>query len=86
VVARHVPRALWERQKAGFAIPLAAWLRGPLRDWADDLLSPASIGHQNLLRAAPIVRAWEEHRSGKQDWSHRLWSVLMLQAWLQARS
>ena len=80
---RHVPRELIERPKAGFAVPVDEWLRGPLRDWAESLLSePALTGH-GLLRAEPIRRRWTEHLSGRRNWYAELWHVLMFQAWIQ---
>ena len=81
ILERHVPRALIERPKQGFAIPLAAWLRGPLRAWADDLLAADALGG-GWLDPQPITRYWREHRSGERDWSAGLWAVLMFQSWL----
>ncbi len=81
VLEAHVPRTLVDRPKQGFSIPLAAWLRGPLRDWAEDLLTPARLAEDGLLTPAPIRRAWSEHLSGRRDHAHALWAVLMLQAW-----
>jgi asparagine synthase (glutamine-hydrolysing) len=81
VLYRHVPPALVDRPKQGFSIPLAAWLRGPLRDWAEDLLSAQALGEGGLLAPAPIRTAWAEHQSGRRDHAHALWAVLMLQAW-----
>ena len=79
---RHVPRALVERPKAGFAMPIGAWLRGPLRPWADDLLDPALLSRQGLLQPEPIQQLWQQHQSGQADHTARLWAVLMWQAWL----
>jgi len=78
---RYVPRHLLDRPKAGFAMPIGAWLRGPLRRWADDLLDPALLQGQGYLRAEPIQQLWREHLAGR-DHTPRLWSVLMWQAWL----
>lgn len=83
ILYSHVPRELLERPKAGFGIPVGDWLRGPLRDWAEDLLTPEKLGADGLLDPAPIRRAWAEHLSGRRDRTHRLWTVLMLQAWRQ---
>ena len=77
---RHVPRALIERPKAGFAMPIGPWLRGPLRDWADDLLDPALIRRQGWLQPEPVQRLWHAHLAGA-DHTPQLWSVLMWQAW-----
>jgi asparagine synthase (glutamine-hydrolysing) len=81
VLDRYVPRALVERPKQGFGIPVSEWLRGPLRDWADDLLSADALRREGLFVPEPIVTAWQEHRSGARNWSSSLWSVLMFQAW-----
>lgn len=81
VLYRHVPRALIERPKTGFSVPLGAWLRGPLRGWAEALLAVDKIEGAGLLNAAPIRALWAEHLSGKFDRSSYLWNVLMFQAW-----
>jgi asparagine synthase (glutamine-hydrolysing) len=84
VLDRYVPRTLIERPKMGFGIPLDAWLRGPLRAWAESLLDATAIAKHGLLDPAPIRTKWQEHLSGRGDWQHHLWAVLMLQAWLDA--
>lgn len=76
VLARHVPPALFERPKQGFEPPLAGWLRGPLRDWGEDLLST-----QTLLAPKSLRACWQEHQAEQRDWSARLWAVLILLAW-----
>lgn len=81
VLARHVPAALFERPKMGFGIPVDQWLRGPLRDWAEDLLSVPALSEGNYLDPAPIRAKWAEHASGRADWTTQLWTVLMFQAW-----
>lgn len=78
---RYVPRAIVERPKQGFGIPLAAWLRGPLRPWAEELLSPTALRDAGLLNAVPIRRAWDEHVSGSRNLAPSLWFILMFQAW-----
>ena len=77
---RHVPRALIDRPKAGFAIPIGPWLRGPLRAWAEDLLDPELMRRQGWLQPEPVQRLWREHCHGA-DHTPQLWSVLMWQAW-----
>ena len=83
VLDRHVPKALTDRPKKGFGVPLDAWLRGPLRDWAEDLLDESRIRSEGLLNAQLIRLKWEEHLSGKRNWHQWLWNVLMFQAWLE---
>ncbi len=78
---RYVPPALVERPKAGFAMPIGAWLRGPLRLWAEGLLDPALLQSQGYLQSAPIQRLWRAHLAGA-DHTPQLWTVLMWQAWL----
>ncbi|MEP7118782.1 MAG: asparagine synthase-related protein, partial [Acidobacteriota bacterium] len=80
VLRRYVPDALIDRPKAGFAMPVHAWLRGPLRAWAGDLLSPAAL-RDSLLDGAAVGRAWREHLSGRANHMPQLWAVLMWQAW-----
>lgn len=81
ILYRYVPKALIERPKAGFAIPVGTWLRGPLRDWAEELLSEAALAAQPALDAAAIRRRWAEHLAGTHDRTGSLWGVLMFQAW-----
>ena len=78
---RHVPRKLIDRPKMGFGVPIDAWLRGPLKAWAEDLLDPARLHAQGLLHVAPIAEAWQAHQSGRRNLQHYLWNVLMFQAW-----
>ena len=85
VLGRYVPDSLVERPKMGFAIPVDSWLRGPLRDWAENLLGEDRIRREGFLRPGPIRRRWAEHLSGERNWQESLWGVLMFQAWLEAR-
>ncbi|MES2288358.1 MAG: asparagine synthase (glutamine-hydrolyzing) [Pseudomonadota bacterium] len=84
ILERHVPRALFDRPKMGFAVPIESWLRNELRDWADDLLSERKIANQGLLRSEPIRALWQEHLSGRTNAQYKLWPVLMLNAWIDA--
>jgi asparagine synthase (glutamine-hydrolysing) len=81
VLYRHVPPELVERPKMGFGIPLGEWLRGPLRDWAEALLSEKRLHDGGFLDAAQVRLAWEEHLSGQCNWQYPLWDVLMFEAW-----
>lgn len=83
VLDRYVPRELIDRPKMGFGVPIGDWLRGELREWAEDLLSERTLKEQGLLAAAPVRRAWQQHLNRDRDWEHHLWTVLMLQAWLR---
>jgi len=82
---RYVPAELIERPKKGFSVPLAQWLRGPLRDWAESLLDAGRLNHDGVFLAQPVRLKWQEHLAGRHDWSKHLWSILMVQAWLEAR-
>ena len=84
VLDRHIPRSLIDRPKQGFAVPLAQWLRGPLRDWAQALLEPGRLRAEGFFDARQIGAKWDEHLSGARNWQHLLWNVLMFQAWLEA--
>jgi len=81
VLSRYVPPALVERPKAGFAIPIGEWIRGPLSDWAADLLSVPSLAAHGLFDSGPIRRMFAEHISGRRDRQYPLWTILMFQAW-----
>lgn len=80
---RHVPPVLIDRPKMGFGVPIDAWLRGPLREWAEALLDEKRMREQGFLSPGPIHAKWKEHLSGRYNWQFHLWDVLMFQAWLQ---
>jgi len=79
---RHVPEKLFDRPKAGFAIPVGQWLRGPLRPWAEDLLDAGRMAADGWFDPAIVRHRWEDHLSGRRDSTQALWAVLMFQAWL----
>lgn len=81
LLLRRHPADLVERPKSGFGVPIASWLRGPLRPWAEELLSERALSTDDLLDPAPIRRAWADHVAGRRDASYELWDVLMLQGW-----
>jgi len=83
VLARYVPDRLIDRPKMGFGVPMAEWLRGPLRGWAEDLLNPSAIGNQGLLDRALVAQMWNSHLAGQNHQTDRLWTILMLQSWLR---
>jgi asparagine synthase (glutamine-hydrolysing) len=80
IAYKYVPKALLERPKMGFGVPIDSWLRGPLKDWAGDLLIAPANG-SGLIDRAPIVEKWTEHQQGARNWQHLLWNVLMFEAW-----
>ena len=83
VLYKHVPKDLIERPKMGFGVPLAEWLRGPLQDWAESLLDEKRLHQEGFFDVEFVRNKWLEHLSGKQNWHHQLWNVLIFQAWLE---
>lgn len=86
VLYRHVPAELIERPKMGFEVPVGLWLRGPLRDWAENLLDPATLDASGVLNTKLLRQTWAEHLSGRYNHGLRLWNVLMFQAWQAAQA
>ena len=86
VLDRYVPSRLIERPKMGFGLPVGAWLRGPLREWAETLLGETRLVQEGWFTAGEIRRKWCEHLSGTRNWHYQLWNVLMFQAWLEAHA
>ena len=82
VLYKYIPKELIERPKAGFAVPVGQWMRGPLREWASDLLDETRIQREGYFNPKLVKELWEQHLSGRHDWAPRLWTILMFQAWL----
>jgi asparagine synthase (glutamine-hydrolysing) len=83
ILYKHVPRALIERPKMGFGIPIGQWMRGPLRDWAEALLDERRLEQEGFLNPQPIRQKWQEHLRGTRNWQYYIWDVLMFQGWLE---
>lgn len=82
VLYKHVPKALIERPKMGFGVPLASWLRGPLKEWGENLLNQKRLDEEGFFDSKIIRIKWQEHLSGKRNWENQLWDVMVFQSWL----
>ena len=82
ILKNYIPEDLYERPKSGFAIPLAQWLRGPLKEWANSLINKKTINEEGYFYFENIEKMWSEHLTGRYDWSSRLWCILIFQSWL----
>jgi len=83
ILEKHVPASLFTRPKMGFSVPIAEWLRGTLREWAEDLLSERKLQQGGYLNSSLIQKRWNEHLSGARNWEYALWGVLMFQSWYE---
>lgn len=85
ILFKHVPKELVDRPKMGFSVPIGEWLRGPLRQWAEELIDESRLNREGIFKSGPIRKKWTEHLSGKCNWEYHLWDVLIFQAWLEAQ-
>jgi asparagine synthase (glutamine-hydrolysing) len=83
VLYQYVPRQMIERPKKGFGVPIDAWLRGPLREWVEELLDEQRLKDEGFFNPKPIRQKWQEHLTGKHNWQYHLWDILMFEAWLE---
>jgi asparagine synthase (glutamine-hydrolysing) len=83
ILYRYVPKELIERPKMGFGIPMSDWLKGPLKEWAEELLGESRLRSQGFFYPEVVRQMWLEHLMGAHNWQSQLWTVLMFQAWLE---
>ena len=83
ILANYIPSSLIDRPKMGFGVPIGDWLRGPLKEWAFDLLNATTLKQQGFFNPATIEKKWREHQSGQRNWQYCLWNILMFQSWLE---
>jgi asparagine synthase (glutamine-hydrolysing) len=85
VLYRYVPKEIMDRPKMGFGVPIDVWLRGPLKDWAESLIDRKRLKEEGYFNPALVREKWDQHQSGRRNWSYHLWDILMFQAWKDAQ-
>jgi asparagine synthase (glutamine-hydrolysing) len=85
VLAKYVPKSFFERPKMGFGVPMANWLRGALRNWAESLLSVSRLSHEGYFDTASVRAIWADHLSGRNNHAPTVWAILMFQSWLESK-
>ena len=80
ILYKYIPKNLIERPKMGFSIPLEEWLKGPLKDWASDLLQKKEL-EENYIDSEKVIKKWNEHIKGVRNWQYQLWPILIYQSW-----
>ena len=81
ILYKYVPQNLVDRPKQGFGMPVNDWLRGPLREWTEDLISTKNLPSDGLLNGDLVRKIWSEHLSGSRNWEYKIWPVVMWQQW-----
>ena len=83
ILKSHMPKINLKRPKQGFSVPIGDWLKGPLKEWAEDLLNQDRIEKEGFFDSKKVNKYWKEHLSGQGNWEHKLWNILMFQSWLE---
>lgn len=83
ILNKYVPKNLTERPKMGFGAPIETWLRGPLREWAENLINENRLKQEGYFNCHLVTQKWKEHLTGRRNWQSDLWNVLMFQSWIE---
>ena len=86
ILKKYIPENLVERPKQGFGVPINSWLRGPLKEWANDLLDEKKLNNDLFIDKKIITKKWQEHLSGRKNWHYPIWNILVLQSWIEVNS